>query len=211
MLAEVRTGLLTSSDGAVNPARSAKDGSLVVAAGLGDYQELCARGLVFQAANQGPGGTTTTVALATTYTGLCINNPASSGKNLVMLQCGISVIGAPAALSTIVLLAGFAAGGVTAHTTPLVPLSAFVNTTVATGVAKADAACTLVGTPILWMPFGTVGITGATAGQVVNPFEPGIIDLKGSIILPPGAYVAVYTSTILAIVGGFTWAEVNVY
>lgn len=210
MLAEVRTGPIVSSDGAVNPGRGAKDGSLIVGSGLADYQELAYRGLVFQAANQGPGGTTTTVALATTYTGLCISNPASSGRNLVMLQCGVAVVGAPAALSTIGLMAGYAAAGVVTHTTPLVPLSSFVNTLVATGVAKADAAATLVGTPVLYMPFGVTPITGATA-QVINPpVNLNMFDLKGVMILPPGAYVAIYTSTVLSIIGGFTWAEVPI-
>jgi hypothetical protein len=210
MLAEVRTGPIVTGDGSVNPARSTRDGSLIVGAGLADYQELAFRGYVFQGANQGPGGTTTTVGLATTYTGLCISNPANSTKNLVMLQCGIGVVGAPAALSTLGLLGGYAAGGITAHTTPLVPLSTFLGPTVATGVAKADAACTLVGTPTLLMPFGVTPITGATA-QVVNPpVILNVYDIKGSIILPPGAYIAIYTSTVLSIIGGFTWAEVPV-
>lgn len=210
MLAELRTGPVVSSDGAVNPGRASRDGSAIVGAGMADYQELAVRGLVFQAANQGPGGTTTTVGLATTYTGLCISNPVNSGKNLVMLQCGVAIIGAPAALSTIGLLAGYAQGGVTAHTTPLVPLSSLINQVVASGVGKADAAATLVGTPILYMPFGIIGITGATAGVATPSFEPGLIDLKGAIVLPPGAYVAIYTSTVVTIIGGFTWAEVPV-
>lgn len=210
MLNEIRTGQITSSDGAINPARGSKDGSLVVGAGMADYQELTARGRVFQAANQGPGGTTTTVGLATTYTGLCINNPANSGKNMIVLSAGIAVVGAPAALSTIGLLVGYAVAGIVTHTTPLVPLSSFVNQIIATGVGKADAACTLVGTPTLWMPLGVTPITGATA-QVVNP--PVILnayDFKGQLVLPPGAYAAIYTSTVLSIIAGLTWAEVDV-
>lgn len=210
MLAEIRTGPITATDGAVNPGRASKDGSLIIGSGMGDYQELAARGKVFQASNQGPGGTTTTVALATTYTGLCISNPAGSSVNLVMLQYSIAVVGAPAALSTIGLLGGFAAAGVATHTTPLVPLSTFINTTVATGQGKADAAATLVGTPVILMALGVTPITGATA-QVVNPpVQLNVYDLKGSFILPPGAYMAAYTSTVLSVIASFTWAEVAV-
>lgn len=210
MLSEIRIGPLQGGDGTVNPIRGAKDGSLIVASGRGDYEEATLRGTVFQAANQGPGGTTTTVALATTYTGLVISNPAGSSVNLVMLQCGVGVVGAPAALSTIGLLAGFAAAGVVTHTTPLVPLSGFLNTTVATGQGKADAAATLAGTPILWMPLGVTPITGATA-QPINPTVVlNVYDFKGSLVLPPGAYVAIYTSTVLSIIGGFTWREVPI-
>lgn len=210
MLAEVRTGLITSSDGAVNPARSTRDGSIVIAGGAAGYQELTRLGKCFQASNQGPGGTTTTVGLAATYTGLVISNPAGSSVNLVMLQFGLGVVGAPAALATIGLLGGYAAGGITAHTTPLVPLSTFMNTTVATGQAKADAAATLVGTPVLLMPLGVTPITGATA-QVVNPpVVLNVYDFKGVFILPPGAYIAAYTSTVLSVISSFTWAEVSV-
>jgi hypothetical protein len=210
MLAEVRTGIVASGDGAVNPARASRDGSLVIGAGMADYQELAYRGKVFQASNQGPGGTTTTIGLATTYTGLCVSNPAGANVNLVMLQYGIAVVGAPAALATVGLLGGYAVGGVTAHTTPLVPLSTFMNTAVATGQAKADAAATLVGTPTLLMALGVTPITGATA-QVVNPpVILNVYDFKGSFILPPGAYIAAYTSTVLSVIASFTWAEVPV-
>lgn len=207
MLSEVRTGPLTSADGSVNPQRATRDGALVIAGGAADYQELAYRQKVFQAANQGPGGTTTTVGLATTYTGLVISNPAGSLVNLVLLQCGIAVVGAPAALSTIGLLAGYAAAGVVTHTTPL---TVSMNGAQVSGAGKADAAATLVGTPILWMPLGVTPITGATA-QVLNP--PVVLntyDFKGSLILPPGAYVGIYTSTVLSLIGGFTWAEVPV-
>lgn len=208
MLAEIRTGVITSSDSGVNPARSSKDGSLIIGAGMADYQELASRGKVFQAANQGPGGTTTTVGLAATYTGLVISNPAGSNVNLVMIQAGIAVVGAPAAVSTLGFLAGYAAAGVVTHTTPLVPLSTFLNTTVATGLAKADSAATLVGTPILFLPIGVTPITGATANVVNPPVVLNVYDFKGCVVLPAGAYIAVYTSTVLSVIAGFTWAEV---
>ena len=208
MLSEVRTGPILTQDGAVNPGRSTRDGSMVTAFGNAEYQELVSRGQVFVGANQGPGGTTTTVGLAATYTGLCINNPANSGKNLVMIHFGLSVVGAPTALSTIGLLGGFAAAGVVTHTTPLVPLSTFLNTNIATGVAKCDSACTLVGTPVILMPLATIPITGATA-QVVNPAVSGVyIDLKGAVVVPPGGYIAAYTSTVITVIAGFMWAEV---
>lgn len=207
MLAEYRTGPIVSSDAGINPGRASKDGGIVLTPGSGDYEEMAYRGLLFSASNQGPGGTTTTVGLAATYTGLCINNPANSGKNLVLFHFGLSVVGAPAALSTVGLLAGYAQAGVVTHTTPLIPLSTFVNQIIATGVAKADAACTLVGTPALLLPLATIPVTGATA-QVVNPPVSGVyVDLKGGIIIPPGAYIAAYTSTVLTVIAGFVWGE----
>lgn len=208
MLSEIRTGIIASGDGAVNPARGSKDGSLIVGAGLADYQELAVRGKVFGAANQA--ATTTSAALATTYTGLIVSNPAGSLVNLVLLQLGVAVVGAPVALSAIGILGGFLATGVTAHTTPLTPLSYLLNSAVSTGIGKADSAATLVGTPVILMPLGVTPLTGATA-QVVNP--PVVLntyDLKGSIVLAPGAYAALYTSTALSVIAGFTWAEVAI-
>lgn len=209
MLSELRTGQIATSDGAISTGRASKDGSLIVGAGMGDYQELAYRGRVFFGTNQGPGAITTTVALAATYTGLCVSNPAGSNKNLVLLQASVAVVGAPAALAVVGLMGGYAQAGVVTHTTPLIPLSSFMNTTIATGVAKVDASCALPGTPTLILPLGVTPITGATA-QVINPtVNLALYDLKGSIILPPGAYAAIYTSTVLTILAGFTWAEVD--
>jgi hypothetical protein len=208
MIAELRTGPAQSSDGAINPARGSKDGSVIFGAGMGDYQELAQRGFVFAGGNQGPGGTTTTVGLATTYTGLVLSNPAGSPKNLILLQVSLAIVGAPAALSTFGLLAGYAAGGITVHTTPLSPQSTLLSSA-ASGAAKVDSAATLVGSPFLFLPFGVTPITGATA-QVVNPPVIGnLYDIKGSLVIPPGGYVGIYTSTVVTIIGGMTWAEVN--
>lgn len=208
MLSELRIGPIVGGDGSVNPGRSAKDGSLIVGAGLADYQELAARGKVFYAANQA--ATTTTVGLAATYTGLMLSNPAGSNVNLALLQMGCAVVGAPVALSAIGLMGGFAAAGVVTHTTPLIPASTFLNTIIATGVAKADASGAMVGTPTLLMPLGVTPITGATA-QVVNPTVVlNTYDFKGVFVIPPGAYVALYTSTVLSVIAGMTWAEVAV-
>lgn len=208
MLSELRVGPIASGEGGVNPGRASRDGSLVVGAGMADYQELAVRGKVYGAANQA--ATTTTVGLAATYTGIVISNPAGSLVNLVLLQMGLAIVGAPAALSAIGILGGFVAAGVVTHTTPLSALPYFLNSAVPTGIGKADAAATLVGTPVILMPLGVTPLTGATA-QVVNP--PVVLntyDLKGSIVLPPGAYAGLYTSTVLSVIGGFTWAEVPI-
>lgn len=209
MIAESRTGIVRQADGNYAPARSSFDGSLVIGAGMGDYQELAQRGLIYWGANQGPGGTTTTVGLAATHTGLCINNPAGNTKNLVMLQYSIGVVGAPVALSTVGLLAGYAAGGITAHTTPLTTQCTLLSAP-STGTAKADSASTLVGTPLLYMPVGTVPITGATANVVNVQLVPHLLDLKGAIVIPPGGYIATYTSTVLTVIASFVWAEVPI-
>lgn len=201
-----QVGPQTNADGGSATVRMNKDGGLGVGNTQADYQELAKRGQIFFGANQGPGGTTTTVGLAATYTGLCVSNPAGNTFNLVMLNLGLSVVGAPAALSTIGLLTGFAAAGVVTHTTPLTGQSTLVGGPGST--AKVDSAATLPGTPLLTLPLATIPITGGTA-QVVNPPTTGVqADLRGQIVIPPGGYIAVYTSTVLTVIAGFTWAEV---
>lgn len=207
MLAEVRTGPVVSSDGAVNPARAARDGSLITGPGLADYQELAYRGQVFMACNQA--ATTTSVGLTTTQLGICVNNPAGSGKNVIVLQFSLAVIGAPAALACFGLQVGYAAAGVVTHTTALTPQCTLLNSSAA-GVGKADAACTTVGTPVIFMPLGVTPITGATAQAINPPVIGNLYDLKGCLIVPPGGWVAEYTSTALSTISGFTWAEVPI-
>ena len=209
-LMEGRTGVQTTTDGTVNPLRQSKDGSLIIQPYGGSYMELGLRAKLFQASNQGPGGTTTTVGLATTHTGLVVSNPAGSTVNLVMLKYSLSVVGAPVALSSIGLLGGYASAGLVTHTTPLTPLTTFMNTQSTTGVAKADAAATLPSTPTLLQCFGQTPITGATA-QVVNPpVNLWDVDLQGLYVLPPGAYIGTYTSTVITVISSFVWAEIPV-
>jgi hypothetical protein len=209
MIVETKVGIITAGDGTVSIQRASRDGSTIVGDGMGRYQEMAQRGLMFTGGNQGPGGTTTTVGLATTYTGLCLSNPAGNTKNFALLQASLGIVGAPAALSTFGLLAGYAAGGVTAHTTPLVPQCTLLSAS-AVGTAKIDSAATLVGSPFLYMAFGVTPITGATA-QVVNPPVIGnLYDIGGSLIIPPGGYVGIYTSTVVTVIASFVWTEVAV-
>jgi hypothetical protein len=209
MISELRVGPITSQDGALNVQRSSKDGSTIVGAGMGDYQELASRGFIFTGGNQGPGGTTTSVGLTTTALGLILSNPAGSSKNLVLLQFSIAVVGAPAAVSAFGLQAGFAAAGVTAHTTPLIAQATLLSSS-ASGAGKIDAAATTVGTPFLFLALGVTPITGATANVVNPPVIGNVYDIKGSIVIPPGGWVAEYTSTVLSTIASMTWAEIPI-
>jgi hypothetical protein len=72
----------------------------------------------------------------------------------------------------------------------------------------ASTSLTLPGTPVLETILGTV-LTGAITTQ--SQQAPTIVDLEGSLILPPGAFVAFYTSTASGasgFFGSFQWVEV---
>lgn len=206
MLAEVRTGIITSADGAVNPARSGKTGELIVASGHGLYYEPSIRRTIFSGAIVGQ---VTTVGLNTTYTGLCLSNPVGSPVNLVLNKVGYAFLVAFAAASAIGLMTGFNASTNVTHTTPVTPRSQFFNST-GGGVGLLDSAATLPTAPTLNTILGA-GLTGAIT---TTPFGLGsLTDIEGAIILPPGGYCAIYTSTASGAASGafsFQWEEVAI-
>jgi hypothetical protein len=132
-------------------------------------------------------GVTTTVGLATTYTGLCISNPSTSTVNLVIQRVsGIFAVNSTA-ITGIGLIRGYASGGVTAHTTPGTVQPCNTGVTGTTGVALADTACTLVGTPI-WAGWLTSLITTTVVGSTF------VFDNDGDQIIQPGGYLAIGTT-----------------
>jgi hypothetical protein len=162
---------------------------------------LAASGLKsFVGANQS--GATISNALATTYTGLCLSNPAASGKNLYVRRITASLVVAITGQIGLGLIAGFAAGGVTVHTTPVTPKSSTIGNA-ATPVAKVDAACTIVGTPYWHKWLG--------ANTVANSDGFVTVDEEGGIIIPAGGYIAIGSalaaSPSSALLGSFEWAE----
>jgi hypothetical protein len=151
----------------------------------------------------------TTVALATTYTGLVLYNPAGTTVNLVVDTVGYSFLVAFTAAATVGLMVGYAAAGIVTASAAASPgASSFVG-----GGTPSQGKCalsaTLVGTPVLHTVFGA-GLTGAIS---TAPQNQTIYDMGGSLILPPGAYAAIYTSTAsgaASLAASFQWEEVPV-
>lgn len=165
-------------------------------------------GMVFRGSNQTAAAVT--AALATTYTGICLSNPAASTVNLVVK--GVTGIfgPAPATAVNLGLITGWAAGGVTVHTTAITQIvNAYVGAATSGGSivqpaasqAKLDAACTLVGTPA-WDRWLTATAASGTGGQAY-------MNLNDSIIIPPGGYCAVGNLVAVAsgFLGTFVWEE----
>lgn len=164
------------------------------------YYAQSVRGNMFSVNTQGS-AITTTAGLATTWTGLGICNPVGSVKNLVLTKFSATQFAVGAA-ATVGLLGG--AGVLAASLTPQSRLIGGGQTSVATASAGAT-----ISTPLLITTFGSLGSV-ATTGYGL---EPGIfVDLEGSIVIPPGSFVATYTSivTTSALNFGFTWEEVPI-
>ena len=199
MQAEARQGLIVAGASSVNPLRSNLDGSLIVSQGSGKYTEAVREGRVFVAANQA--AVALTAAMATTYTGLVLGNPTTSTKDLVLLRFGYSFTVAVPTATVIGLMTGSGASVVGSIT----PRNRYVGG--AAGVGVVDDGCTLPGTPVLEQVFGqghTVATTAAAVGSVTE------VDLDGSLILPPGAFVALYSfaANTAACIASFMWEEV---
>ena len=195
------------SPGQLVTARGGQLGDLIVSELQPRYYEGTYRKNKFYGSN-GATPSITTVALATTYTGLCLFNPAGSPVNLAMTKVGYSFLVAFPAAATIGLMVGYNAAGITTSAAAASPgANSFINGP--TGYGKCALSCTFPTAPFLHTVFGE-GLTGAitTIPEALN-----IVDLEGGIVLPPGAYAAIYTSTVsgaAALAASFEWMEVPV-
>lgn len=164
----------------------------------GVYYEQAYRGNIFRIANQA--AVSTTAALATTWTGLAISNPAGSGVNAVinLFTCAQFAAGTAGAIG-IMTGSGAAAGS-------LVPKNAIIGGP--TGKVTASAGATIA-TPVLDIVVGNLGSVATTGYGLSSAIS---FDMEGSIIVPPGFYAASYTTaaTTTALIFGFQWEEIPV-
>lgn len=189
------------------PSTVGKQGDLLASYLHGEKYNQAYNGNLFRGANAA--AVTLSAALATTYVGLCLSNPAGNTKNLVVRRVSGVMIIAPANFIAVGLIVGFVAAGIVTHTTPVTTLgSGFLGAGTSAGAApsaKLDAACTLVGTPV-WAEW--LAANAATAGN--TNFSA---DIQGAIIVPPGGYVAIGSNVAgpaSGFLGSFEWEEVAV-
>lgn len=197
LLSTVGNPVATAS-GAQSLSRAGAQGDLIVSELHGRYYEQAYRGNMFVVANQA--AITTTAALATTFTGLAISNPAGSGVNAVVNKFYVAQFAVGAAGGVGIMTGSGAAAG------SLVPRNCLVGGP--TGKVTASAGATIA-TPVLERLVGSVGSL-ATTGYGLMP--AAYIDLEGSLIVPPGFFAASYTTvvTTTALLFGFQWEEVPI-
>lgn len=197
-----KVGRVSIAEGGSGALRLGTEGGLVLDS-HGKYYEAVKAGRVFSAANQA--AVAVTAAMATTYTGLVVENPSTSEKDLVMLKFGwgLSVV-LPTALTIFGLMVGLDAGDAAAAITPR---NMYIGG--AASVAVVDNGCTLTGTPVLVRVCGNAA-KGADTVTVLDGVSE--VDLDGSIIVPPGYYVAVYSfaANTAAAIFSLTWEELPV-
>ena len=165
----------------------------------GKYKEAALAGRLFSVANQA--AVAVTAAMATTWTGLGIANPAGSGKNLVIHEFGWTSDVVNPAEGAVGLMtstdSGFAAA--------LAARSAFYGT--GSSVAYCDDGATIA-TPVLERVYGST-MEGAISTQVQA--GPAVVQIDGSIILAPGRSVMTYHSIggTASLIFHFMWEEID--
>ena len=198
-----RVGAAIANDGAVDTARIGATGELMTSQLQARHYENVYRGNVFIAHNTA--AQAISVALATTYTGLCLSNPANSGKNLVILAAGLALSVAPAAIASIHIIGAYSGTQVT-HTTPLA--SPGIQNALLGGpqnsVAKVDSAATIPAPGYILPLMG-----GFTAAALPAPPRT-LVPIDGQIIVPPSAFVCIGALTAVTGFSSFVWAEVPV-
>jgi hypothetical protein len=204
MLNQNLVGVQLNSDGNTPFSRAGKQGDTIVSELHGRYYEQAYRGNIFNVSIQSVA--TTTVGLATTYTGLALVNPTTSPVNLVLNKASImqSVIQATQ-VEAYAIAVGFNATTAVTLTAAATAQSCKVGSG-AVPQAKAATSATLPTAP-LYHTFVT-NTTTATADSTV-----GVIDLEGSVILIPGAYACWVTPAQASVAGlwfSFQWEEVPV-
>lgn len=182
--AQGRVGPVSGADGAFQTQRLDKTGALVTADAHGRYAEAVRRGRVFIAANTA--AQAVSVALTTTYTGLCLSNPLGNTANAEILGIAFAESVAPAAIASLHLIGGYSAAADVTHTTPLTTpgiRNCLIGSSAASSM-KADSAATITN-PTYLIPLAG----GFTAAAL--PSSGGTwVDLGGLFVLGPGAWVA---------------------
>ena len=190
------------SDGVRSNFRIGKAAEIIVQELHGRYYEQAVRGNIFSVANQVP--VTTTVGLATTYTGLVLSNPVGSPANLVLLKASFMQSTAQTLnIEAFAIAFGFNGSTNLTHTTPVVPQSAKIGSG-ASANAKADSSAGLISAPVY-------GIFVGNTPSISTNANGGIIDFEGSTVLAPGAYAAWVTPAQASVAGmwfSFFWEEV---
>jgi hypothetical protein len=195
-----QVGPQTVADGSNPTIRVERTGALVTTALHGRYFENTLRKNVFSASNQA--AQAVSVALATTYTGLCLSNPIGSGVNLSLLKVNFALSVAPAAIASLHIIGGFAGATNVVHTAAVTPINNFLGGT--NPAAKVDSQATIP-TPAYLFSLCNGFTAAALPNQTLIP-----VDFEGSFVIPPGGFIAIGALTAVTGFGSFIWEEVPI-
>jgi hypothetical protein len=217
MLAEIRSGVTTLSDGTVAPARASRLGALVTGDAQGKYYEQTSRGNVFSlvlsawTTNISAGNINGAAAAASTQFALW--NPAGSGKNLSLLKFGIAINSGTIPVGPV--FHSYSNTAPTIATSVVTPITCNNIGMAAASVARALTHVTgsaLTGSSIL--AFIRMADLQFSAGTYANLQGSKAVEyIEGDIVIPPGTcWVPTWTGAGTTVLGGYsvTWEEIPV-
>lgn len=215
MLTQGTIGPITTSTsispGLQAPTRLGNLGDAIVSELHGRYYETSYRRALFSGSQQAASVTTAgVISSATSYTGLCLYNPIGNTFNAVINKVGVAFPVAPAAATIYGIQVGQSAVAPTASTAVTAgPKNLFINGASPTSGLYSAITFTLTASAVITHVLGFVGtVAAASTGQ-----DAGIFDLEGGIIVPPGCFAAIYTSTVAntaGFLGSISWEEIPV-
>jgi hypothetical protein len=216
MISEIRAGIAQVQDGAINPARADRFGSLVTQDSVGKFYELARQGRVFTGALQS--GTALGTALTSSAVTFTLYNPSGSGVNLSILQTQMTLTALQTTTANIQAFA-YAVNGIKGQAGPssTTPLSATAIFPALIGgssspIAQVYTAATLPATPVVarWFPLSAY-CTVTT--QLAETALHGIDYVEGALCLAPGSMVTIQgiagTTGVTGVIA-MTWAEIPV-
>ena len=189
----------SAAPGTLLNARGGQLGDTIVSELQGRYYEQTYRKNKFSWAN--PAAVTPAATFAGTAPTSCIYNPPGSTVNLVLTKVSAVFAAAPAGAVVVGLAVGFNAAAPTGITNGS-PVNNFLGQ--AAGQGKSATAITLGTAPALTIP-----LLAVDAASAITP-AGAVVDIAGSIVIPPGGYAALNSNAACSIVGGFEWDEVPV-
>ncbi len=204
MLVQGQIGPITSavslSTGVPSPARLGQLGEAIVQPLHGRYYENAYRRNQF---NTFVAAQATTVGTLATYTGLVLYNPVGATVNLVPNKVGIDFSVATVA-GTYGVMYGYNSGNITTLTTAQTSRNNFFGL----GAAAQGLCASSIVAASAFSGVQVLGTMGSVAITSTNQIPNELFDLEGSIVLPPGAMIAIYTSAAATGYFSFQWEEV---
>jgi hypothetical protein len=202
MAFDIQRGIQSVAQGFRNTMRGGSGADGVVSEFHGRYYQTTKDGNEFSASIQAVA--TTSVGLSTTYTGLVISNPITSAIDMVVNKVSImqSVIQATQ-VEAFAIAVGFNAATNVTHSAALTTRSNLIGSGF-TSVGLADTSATLP-----TAPFYHTFVTN-TGTAIADSTGAMVVDLEGSIILPPGGYAMWVTPAQASVAGmwfSFSWEE----
>jgi hypothetical protein len=192
--------------GTPSPLRQGNMGDAIMSELHGRYYEAVYRRAIFSACSA---AAVATVAVGTTasYTGFYLANPIGNPWNLVLLKASYALSVAAPTAGFLALECGYNSGSNVTVGGAITASSNFFGVGAAgTGLAGAGSA-TLPTAPIARHFLSNVSTQATT---LFGGMGPNVVDLEGSIILPPGAFAAfaTFATNTAAWWFGLTWEEV---